>query len=176
MVPYLKGIHLTLDGWRQGRDCEGWKVADGESTDSLATGEEEGDRDQNAPTRVKAKPRLARDLEALKELFSAKGPPNRRIRSKNLVEVYYRFGDASQDGFGFNIQIGDRIVYRFGQWCNALSEESSNYRELFNLVIRLEELVDDGTLKDCEVFIFTGNSTAESVYCKGNSSSRHMFE
>ena len=26
MVPYLKGIHLTLDSWRKGRDEEGWKV------------------------------------------------------------------------------------------------------------------------------------------------------
>eukprot|EP00980_Cylindrotheca_fusiformis_P031012 scaffold25703_cov171-Cylindrotheca_fusiformis.AAC.1 len=26
MVPYLKGIHLTLDGWRKFRDDEGWKL------------------------------------------------------------------------------------------------------------------------------------------------------
>jgi hypothetical protein len=26
MVPYLKGIHLTLDGWRDGRDADGWKL------------------------------------------------------------------------------------------------------------------------------------------------------
>ena len=25
MVPYMKGIHLTLDGWRVGQDDEGWK-------------------------------------------------------------------------------------------------------------------------------------------------------
>ena len=25
IVPYLKGLHLTLDGWREGRDDEGWK-------------------------------------------------------------------------------------------------------------------------------------------------------
>ena len=25
MCPYLKGIHLTLDSWRKGRDNEGWK-------------------------------------------------------------------------------------------------------------------------------------------------------
>jgi hypothetical protein len=53
---------------------------------------------------------------------------------------------------------------------------SSNYRELLNLVMRLEELVEDGTLKDCEVFIFTDNSTAESVYWKGNSSSKTLFD
>ena len=25
-VPYLKGIHMTLDGWRENRDDEGWVV------------------------------------------------------------------------------------------------------------------------------------------------------
>jgi hypothetical protein len=25
MVPYLKGIHLTIDHWRPGRDDDGWK-------------------------------------------------------------------------------------------------------------------------------------------------------
>jgi hypothetical protein len=25
MKPYLKGIHLTLNSWRKGRDAEGWK-------------------------------------------------------------------------------------------------------------------------------------------------------
>ena len=26
LTPYLKGIHLTIDGWRQDRDDEGWKI------------------------------------------------------------------------------------------------------------------------------------------------------
>jgi hypothetical protein len=25
LVPYLKGIHLTLDSWRSGRNEDGWK-------------------------------------------------------------------------------------------------------------------------------------------------------
>jgi hypothetical protein len=29
MVPYLKGIHLTLDSWRKGRDEDGWMESDG---------------------------------------------------------------------------------------------------------------------------------------------------
>ena len=123
MVPYLKGIHLTLDGWRQGRDLEGWKLTDRETREAQAMGEETGkDQDVNARKQVKAKPRLEMDLEALKALFSAETPPKRRIRSKNLLEVYYGFGDASQDGFGFNIQIGDCIIYRFGQGCYKISE------------------------------------------------------
>jgi hypothetical protein len=177
MVPYLKGIHLTLDGWRKGRDAEGWKVTDREAREAIEEGEETGrDWGLNGPKTVKGKPRLIADLQALTALFSSEAPPKRRIRSKNLVEVYYGFGDASQDGFGFNVQIGDRIVYRFGQWCDEISEKSSNYRELLNLVLQLEGLVEDGTLSECEVFIFTDNSTAESVYYKGNSSVEPLFE
>jgi hypothetical protein len=95
-----------------------------------------------------------------------------------VAEVFYGFGDASQDGFGFNIQKpdDDQLLYRFGQWCDEVSEESSNYRELLNLVVRLEELVKDGTLSGAEVFIFTDNSTAEAVFYKGNSSSKTLFE
>jgi hypothetical protein len=177
MVPYLKGIHLTLDGWRQGRDVEGWKLLDRESREAEEEGKErETSQGDNPPKQVVAKPRLQSDLEALLVLFSAVEPPKRRVRSNLMVKVYYGFGDASQDGFGFNIQIGKRIVYRFGQWSTALSEQSSNYRELCNLVVRLEELVEEGILRDCEVFIFTDNATAEAVYYKGNSSSRHLFE
>ena len=27
MVPYLKGRHLEIDGWRENRDDDGWKLA-----------------------------------------------------------------------------------------------------------------------------------------------------
>ena len=26
LVPYFKGIHLTLDSWRENRDAEGWRI------------------------------------------------------------------------------------------------------------------------------------------------------
>jgi hypothetical protein len=73
-------------------------------------------------------------------------------------------------------QKGDTIHYRFGQWCDDVAEKSSNYRELCNLVERLEELVADRTLEGCEVFIFTDNTTAEAAFFKGNSSSQHLYE
>jgi hypothetical protein len=100
------------------------------------------------------------------------------VRAKKFADVYYGFGDASQDGFRFNIQEqnGDTIHYRYGQWSDEVSEKSSNYQELYNLVCRLEELVEDGTLEGCEVFIFTENLTAESAFFKGNSSSEHLYD
>jgi hypothetical protein len=179
-VPYLKGFHLTIDGWRKNRDSEGWKFCSREIRELQERGEEgAAPEPPEAPKKVKAKARLVEcDLPALTRLFDSKHPPKRRVRSKKVVEAYYGFGDASQDGFGFNIQKPDEdtIHYRFGQWCDEISERSSNYRELFNLVCRLEELVEEGSLGGSEVFLFTDNSTAESVYYKGNSSSKTLFE
>ena len=45
-----------------------------------------------------------------------------------------------------------------------------------NLVESLELQVRNGELCACEVFIFTDNSTAESVFYKGNSDSPKLFE
>jgi hypothetical protein len=132
-----------------------------------------------APKKVKAKAQLVEcDLPALTHLFDSKHPPKRRVRSKKVAEVYYGFGDASQDGSGFNIQKpdDDTIHYRFGQWCDEISERLSNYREHFNLVCRLEELVEEGPLGGSEVFLFTDNTTAEPVYYKGNPVSKALFE
>jgi hypothetical protein len=180
MVPYLKGFHLTLDGWRGGRDDDGWKYVGREAREAQDQGETNVIADvPAAPKQVKAKARLIHtDLPALERLLALDTPPKRIVRSRKVAEVFYGFGDASQDGFGFNMQKpdDDQLMFRFGQWCDEVSEESSNYRELLNLVVRLEELVEDGTLKGAEVFLFTDNSTAEAVYYKGNSSSKTLFE
>jgi hypothetical protein len=180
MVPYLKGFHLTIDGWRTNRDSEGWKYYSREIRELQEKGEDiEMPESPEAPQKVKAKARLTEsDLPALARLFDSEVPPKRRIRSRKVVDVYYGFGDASQDGFGFNIQKpeDDTIHYRFGQWCDEIAEKTSNYRELYNLVTRLEEMVEEGSLRGAEVFLFTDNSTAESVYYKGNSSSKALYE
>jgi hypothetical protein len=73
-------------------------------------------------------------------------------------------------------ELDGTIHYRYRHWCTEVSEESSNYRELLNLVEGLEIQVREGGLRECEVFLFTDNSTAEAVYFKGNSTSRKLFE
>jgi hypothetical protein len=180
VVPYLKGFHNTLDGWRKDRDGEGWKIIKKIEAEEDDLGDEDaGAEPARQPSRVRPAPRLAGDLAAMKVLFGSAAPPKRIVRSTIRIEVYYGFGDASQDGFGFNFErSGDDgvVEYRYGQWCDAISEASSNYRELRNLVDRVEELVREGKIVGAEVFIFTDNTTAEAVFYKGNSTNRELFE
>jgi hypothetical protein len=66
MVPYLKGIHQTLDSWRPNRDKDGWKLTMKEIARLRRRGREE--EQGEPPTEVKEAPRLRDDLEALRFL------------------------------------------------------------------------------------------------------------
>jgi hypothetical protein len=81
------------------------------------------------------------------------------------VEVFYGFGDASGAGSCTNFQsvvqrtvnerpsfdLGDKVYYRYGHWCDEVSEESSNYR---TLIKSLELQVREGQMAEAEVFFF----------------------
>jgi hypothetical protein len=120
-----------------------------EVQEMMEKGEDVGMTDlAEAPKKVKAKARLVEcdHLPAMMLLFdTADVPPTRLVQARKVVEVYYGFGDASQDSFGFNIQKadGNTVHYHFGQWCDEVSKKASNYWELYNLVCRLEEMVED---------------------------------
>jgi hypothetical protein len=87
MVPFLKGIHQTLEMWRPNRDEDGWKIVRPSAQNTQA---EHGD----PPKFVDAAPRLGRDMEALEFLFSTNTPPRRKIRGTAVIELFYGFGDA----------------------------------------------------------------------------------
>ena len=102
MNPYLKGVHLTIDSWRDYRDEEGWKLrgkALAEARVKAEAGEtqarEEGRKDQGGealvaieegkwfdherpegPGEVAAVPRLAKDIEALQRLTASDRAPS----------------------------------------------------------------------------------------------------
>jgi hypothetical protein len=90
--------------------------------------------------------------------------------------VVYSFSDASGSGFGGSWYNGERVAYQSGQWAEDYAARTSNFRELANLVIALEQAHERGSLRNSEVFIFTDNSTAESNFFRGTSSSRLLFE
>ena len=136
ITPYVKGFHLSIDAWRPDRDTDGWRVS---RTPSPAI-------PLFPPAKVQLVPRLRADLLALTELFSPSAPPLRYIRSTTIWEAKYGFADASGSGFGCTLSEGEDIHYTCGIWTDMDSQNSSNYRELSNLVESLESGFQTGQL------------------------------
>ena len=67
LTPYLKGIHLKIDGWRKDRDSQGWKHQSLEHNLHQSCTE--------YPEFVTPVPRLITDLKALSMLTSEKMLP-----------------------------------------------------------------------------------------------------
>jgi hypothetical protein len=88
ITPYLKGFHLTLDGWWAGRDEDMWKLPKSHSTGDHGEGVWDVSTEswvplvptpEAPPLQVTPAPRLAQDLASLLQLFSTPGPPTRLI-------------------------------------------------------------------------------------------------
>jgi hypothetical protein len=188
IVPFMKGVHHTLESLRRGRNKEGWKysrdkwrmflgelaeVKEGFNQamlDYLAKGE------KDALKLVKAVPRLRRDLESMMKIMNSKGPPYRLVRGSTLSYVLYGFGDASGAGFGSSWEDKGGISYRFGVWGKDANGRLSNYRELRNLVESLEDMGKENNLNGTEIYFFTDNSTAERAFFKGFSTLELLHE
>jgi hypothetical protein len=126
------------------------------------------------PLEVKAVPLYA-DIIGLNLLFQAKLPPKWPVQPSQHATVIFGFGDALGRGFGSTLLVDNVIHYHHGQWTEAYSEESSNYRELSNLVHAIENATREGLLVGRELFFFTDNMTAECAFHKGSSSSPMLF-
>jgi hypothetical protein len=59
------------------------------------------------------------------------------------------FGDASAYGFGVSLWVAGKgtIYTAHGSGTQDTSSKSSNYRELYNLLLKIEELVKSGTIR-----------------------------
>ncbi len=131
---------------------------------------------QDKPSEVKPATRLCLDLTALKLLFSASSPTKRLVRGSRIGAAIFGFGDASGTGFGSSWESKPNTSFRFGTWGKDMEFESSNLRELQNLVDTLEEMSKRGELTGCEIFLFTDNSTAEAAFFNGSSKSQKLFD
>lgn len=208
MKPYLKGFHLSLESWREGRNSEGWKArpvgmeagavemeagaeVQSEAEDGFSEMDamkmnlvlqadaelDAGERNRGPSGGVtRAVPRFRSDLEALIALSAGRAPAIRKVRSGKCRMMVYGFVDASAAGFGATIERPEGLYGRFGLWGRDSEEDSSNYRELNNLVETVEEEAAEGYLGGGELWIFTDNSTAESVVHKGGSKSPRLHE
>ncbi len=76
------------------------------------------------------------------------------------MTAYYGFGDASSAGFGSTVERPKGLHGQYGLWGADEDHQSSNYRELRNLVETVEEEAAEGYLKDGEFWLFTDNSMA----------------
>ena len=151
LVPYFKGIHLTLESWRDHRDEDGWKLNKNQiknSIDSALRCEdvedarefelEEDDEDlwhsiggekvidpkviKDVPLLVKPVTRLRDDITALIHLTESKTPPKRYIRgSGKICVVRYGFVDASGNGFGSSIELDGVILFETGVYKDKAS-------------------------------------------------------
>ena len=137
---------------------------------------------------TRAAPRFEDDIKALIRLTRFELPPLRVVCPSQVVHVYYGFGDASGNQFGATIshdynckaRLSNELEhcrgvrFRIGLWSASEEEESSNYKELSNLVQTIATETTTGRLRDCEFFLFTDNSTAEGCFCKGTSKSKRL--
>jgi hypothetical protein len=195
MKPYLKGFHLALETWRGGRDADGWKIRNKQEENQANTDEESSDDvedmlledmidgEETLPPAHQPEsgytftvPRFEDDLDALLRLTASIEPTRRIVRSSKVITAFYGFGDASSGGFGSTIALGNGTQGRYGLWASDVDDESSNYRELRNLVEAVEAEAAEGLLNDAELWLFTDNSTAESCWVNGSSSSRLLHE
>jgi hypothetical protein len=172
ITPYLKGMHLTLDGWREHRDSDMWKIPPSEWEDFDIP----EPTDDQAPMDLLPAPRLADDVSCLVQLFAPLVPPTRVICCVTRLIAIYGVADASTVGFGglFELPNGT-MFFHHGLWGRDADSASSNFRELCNLVDSIEDGVHRGELDNAELFIFTDNTTAEGCYYRGNSDSQRLF-
>ena len=79
MIPYLKGLYLTIDSWQPNRDADGWKLP-------AAPGAmwSVDDTPKEAPAMVRAVGRLERDLRAHEMLMQSPHLPSILVRPTTI--------------------------------------------------------------------------------------------
>ena len=194
MTPYLKGLHLTIDHWRAHRDKDGYKIPikqrvpkpirtrdamewDQSYWEDLENRELLDQETDDPPEFVEPVPRLKSDIAALRSLTSPKEPAITRCRTKFAVSALYLMGDASGHGFGSGLWTGDSregVWYESANWASQYRDESSNWKEASNLVLRIDGLGEQGRLTGAELFVVTDNMVFGGYFYRGYSSSKKL--
>jgi hypothetical protein len=124
-------------------------------------------------------PRLKQDLEVLLNFMSSEKSPKVPVRPTGAAVCLYMFGNASGSGLGVLLWVArEGTVYTaHDSWTEDTSNKSSNFRELYNLVLKIEELVKNRTIKQgSEIFVSTDNFVAEHAFHNGLAKSRLLHE
>ncbi|KAL7556743.1 hypothetical protein ACA910_008080 [Epithemia clementina (nom. ined.)] len=138
MVPYLKGLHLTLENWQPDRDDEGWGMTPNEFATYLRENKPEWldvDKEhpqKSPPAKVSPVPRFKNDVMSLAALTSASKPPKVLVRPRAKAIAALMFGDAPGAGFVtlLWLQGANTIQAEHGVWTRTYGSKTSNFREL----------------------------------------------
>jgi hypothetical protein len=89
LMPNLKGIHLTIDGFRPHRDEDGLRITNSDDLMKLGLADQE---EINIPKEVAAVPRMRADVEASWELMQPEVPLLIPIQPSQMARVCICFG------------------------------------------------------------------------------------
>jgi hypothetical protein len=193
MQPYLKGFHLATEAWRVNRGADGWKelvqsVDDWDLDEltermqkwhlGLAAADVDDSEDEKAPIWISKIPLLRSDVGTLRQFFA--GPNQVQVIFRPIqgaAYVAYGAGDASGEGFGAHIHpLGLPPLLRHGFWCTEELEQSSNWRELRNLVDAVRVEAESGRLAGQELWLTTDNTTAAAAYHRGTAGTPKLHQ
>ena len=143
LAPYLKGLHLTLDGWRMDRNKDGWKrknwaeildylVEEGRMSDEERETLLYNKADGKLPERVEIKSRLKMDVKDVIRFLDRPEPIRALARFYKVVYVTYGFINASKEGFGTSEISPSGTKCTIGVWGRDDKNHSSNWYELAN--------------------------------------------
>jgi hypothetical protein len=179
MVPYLRGLHLTLESWRDWRNKDGWKLPAREIETLIDAMKDYAPlpvlftdlpkKKGKCIDTVTAAPRLKADVEAMSRLVRARVAPKVVRRSRKMATAYYGLGDASGQGYGNGLVIGNQCHMEYGHWNDEIRAKHSNIKELTNLVGTVENAYAKGLLVNAELFLCTDNFVSEAAYYNGGS-------
>jgi len=129
MRSYLKVIHLTLDGWQEGRAPSGWKLPPQTRVGNVLEDMEVhfGIDEAKVPPRVKLGLQLRQDVAALMELCCTCAAPMCIVHPNKQIRVGYGFGDASGLGLGSSYTTSGGLLVRIGGWGQDAEDKSSNW-------------------------------------------------
>ena len=126
-IPYLKGVHLTMDSWILSRDKEGWRLRRKELNMADVEGKWQGIEDADKTILVMGVPRLKFDLIAMGILNEYQTVPQRKLREQRLA-VTYIMGDASALRFGLVLWGQGKLVSESREFTPLHQGRPSNFR------------------------------------------------
>ena len=168
MTPYLKGLYLTIDVWREERDKDYYKIKsqllvhikvwESEHKNWIEERDMEVLRmkkDETAPEWLDPAPRLREDVMELKSLTAPEKPSVTRCWELESMTDFYLLWDSNGQGIGLGLWDHEGLIYDSVKWSTQWENETSNWKKETNMTVRIKELCKEHKLDNRELFILT---------------------